>query len=142
MPLDADRLALQIAERIREKATRQGRIPFLRGDLRKSVIVLPAGAGAAYVGSNLPYARAVHDGRPALVIRPKTKKALHWGGEGGPVVKQVVQKARKGKPYLAEAIEELQQEGLGFLSRDLEQEAIAVLETALRRQGLTVKRSG
>lgn len=116
--LDTDVIVLQIAERLRDLATEDGRVPFRTGDLRKSIQVELLGRGVAAVGSNLNYARAVHEGRPALVIRAKGKKALFWPGARHPV-KAVHQPARVGKPFLREAAEELQREGYDFLDRYL-----------------------
>jgi hypothetical protein len=71
--MDADKIALLIAERTREIATRQENVPFWRGDLRKSIVAELTKKGTATISSNMPYARAVHDGRPAIVIRPQKK---------------------------------------------------------------------
>lgn len=116
--VDPNVIVLRIAERLRDLATEDGRIPFRTGDLRKSIQVELLGKGVAAVGSNLNYARAVHEGRPALVIRPKNKKALFWPGARHPV-KAVHQPARKGQPFLREAAEEMEREGYGFLDRYL-----------------------
>jgi len=72
--IDMDRVVLKIAERLRDKATAHGRIPFESGGLRKSIQVEHIGKGKAVVGSNLVYARTVHDGRPAITIRPNVSK--------------------------------------------------------------------
>lgn len=116
--LDPNVIVLQIAERLRDLATEDGRVPFRTGGLRKSIQVDLIGRGVATVGSNLNYARSVHDGRPALVIRAKKKKALFWPGAAHPV-KKVYQPARQGRPFLLEAAEELEREGYGFLDRYL-----------------------
>lgn len=112
-----DAVVLQVAEKVRERATIQGRIPFLTGDLRKSVQARLAGRGAASVGSNLSYARAVHDGRKAMTIFPRNAKALRWIGPNGTPIfaKSVRQPARKGKPFLREGLEDVQAGGFGFL---------------------------
>jgi hypothetical protein len=121
--IDLNKIALQIGERIREKATLQGRIPFLTGDLRKSIYVTLVGQGSVSIGSNLSYARAVHDGRPAITIRPKNKKALRWKDSsvkgGYRFAKYIDQPARKGRPFLREAVEEIQREGFAFLMPEL-----------------------
>jgi hypothetical protein len=131
--MDVDRLVLLLAERVREIATRQENIPFLTGDLRKSVVVHFMGNGKAAVGSNLPYARAVHDGRPAIVIRPNlsknprdAKKARLKFSIGGKTVyaKEVRQPARKGKPFLANAIKEMQRDGYPWLREELRREML------------------
>lgn len=112
--IDKQRVCLITAEKLREIATRQGIVPFDKGDLRKSHVVQPVGSSGARVGTNMPYARAVHDGRPALVIRPKTAKALFFPGLKHPV-KAVRQPARTGKPWLRQSIGILAREGLSFL---------------------------
>lgn len=123
---ELDRLALLCAEKVREIATRQGNVPFLTGDLRKSIVVQPAGPAAASIGSNLPYARPVHDGRPAITIRPKNKKALYWKGAKHPV-KKVHQKARKGKPFIKDAIVEMTKD-LSFLEPHVSKAVLKELE--------------
>ena len=100
-------LAWRIGYLIQEAATRDEVIPFITGDLRKSITVNVFQTGGVYeivVGSNLPYARAVHDGRPALTIYPRKKKALYWKGAAHPV-KKVEQPARAGKPYLRDGLQ-------------------------------------
>ena len=139
MTIDLNKVVLQIAERLREKATDQHRIPFRTGDLRKSIQTDLVGPGRATVGSSLPYARPVHDGRPAITIRPNVSKNPPLGDRkhrnknkarlkfkvGGRIVfaKAVNQPARKGKPFLREAAEAVEAEGFGFLDRYLENEA-------------------
>ncbi len=130
-------LTLQVAEKLREIATRQGNVPFDKGDLRKAHVVEPSGAHDAILSANTPYARAVHDGRPALTIKPKRRKALRWSG---PNARTVHQPARKGNPWLARAVEELEREGLDFLAPQIGQEVADELTTALRARGLKVRR--
>lgn len=137
--MNLQRIALQIAEKLREIATRQGNVPFDRGDLRKSHVVEPHGTEGAILSANTPYARAVHDGRPAITIKPKRKKALAWKGGRHPA-KSVKQPARKGNPWLMRAIEELEQEGLDFLAPEVGQEVADDLTAALRARGLEVRR--
>jgi len=131
--LEPQQIALQIGEKVREIATRQGNIPFRTGDLRKSVVVQPFGQAGAVVGSNLPYARAVHDGRPALVIRPKNGKMLKFKIGGKDVfARSVRQPARKGTPFLRNAVDGLRREGLGFLDKSVGQAVRAELEREIR----------
>ncbi|MDD3580801.1 MAG: hypothetical protein PHW74_07260 [Desulfobacca sp.] len=141
--IDVNRLALLIAERLQERGTIQGRIPFLTGDLRKSIQAQLIGQGLAVVGSILPYARAVHDGRPALTIRPRRKKALYWEGRtvgsryfpGAPhPLQKVFQPARKGKPFLRQAAEEMERTGFDFLVEPLKNQVSAALSKYLPRQ--------
>ncbi|SDP76996.1 phage virion morphogenesis protein [Desulforhopalus singaporensis] len=131
---DIDKIALTIAERIRDKGTKQGRIPFLTGDLRKSIQTESLGLGQASVGSNLSYARAVHDGRPAMTIRPKKGKYLKFNVGGQDIfVKEVHQPARKGKPFLFEAIAEMENEGYDFLDPILEGQGADFLKEKFKK---------
>lgn len=139
--LNPDAAAAALAEHLREVATRQGNIPFRSGDLRKSITVQDAGPGRAVVGSNLPYARPVHDGRPAVTIKPKGKKALSWPGAAHPV-KKVEQPPRQGDPFLARAAERVAREGLPEgLRRRVGEDVAKRFEKVLRQQGLEVSRS-
>ncbi len=134
--LEPQQIALAIAEKVREIATRQGNIPFRKGDLRKSIVVQPYGQDGAAVGSNLPYARAVHDGRPALTIFPKNGKALKFKIGGKDVfAKRVRQKARTGRPFLRDAVGELRRDGLGFLEKPVGAAVREELEKAIRGTG-------
>jgi hypothetical protein len=126
------RVTLLVAEKLREIATRQGVVPFDKGDLRKSHVSQTVGADSAAVGSNLPYARAVHDGRPEILIRPRRARALFFPGLDHPV-KQVRQPAREGKPWLRQSVDRLKLEGLGFLSPEIGDSAVRALEAAMRR---------
>ena len=137
MTLQPQQIALQVAEKLREIATRQGNVPFDRGDLRKSHVVQPHGDDGAILSANTPYARAVHDGRPAITIKPKRGKALSWKGAEHPV-RAVHQPARAGNPWLMRAVEDLEREGLDFLAPQIGQDVADDLTAALRRHGLTV----
>lgn len=134
--IDKQRICLLTAEKLREIATRQGVVPFDKGDLRKSHVVQPSGSDGARLGTNLPYARAVHDGRPALVIRPKKAKALFFGGDHP--VKAVHQPARAGKPWLHQSIGIMAREGLGFLAPLVGPDVAERLARALAKHNLKV----
>lgn len=136
--MNLQRISLQVAEKLREIATRQGNVPFDKGDLRKAHVVEPSGTEDAILAANTPYARAVHDGRPALTIKPKRKKALAWKGGRHPA-KSVKQPAREGNPWLARAVDELEREGLDFLAPELGQDVADELADALRARGLAVR---
>ena len=136
--MNLQRISLQVAEKLREIATRQGNVPFDKGDLRKAHVVEPSGTEDAILAANTPYARAVHDGRPALTIKPKRKKALAWKGGRHPA-KSVKQPARKGNAWLARAVDELEREGLDFLAPELGQDVADELTGALRARGLAVR---
>jgi len=130
--IDTTKIALLIAEKVREVATREGHVPFLTGDLRKSIIVQPDGPGRAMVTSNLPYARAVHDGRPAVTIRPNVKwnpphgKREHRDmkrarlkftlGEKTVFARQVRQPPREGTLFIRDATKEVLGGDMRFLS--------------------------
>ncbi len=139
MTIKLQPLALKIAERLRDFATRQGNVPFAKGDLRKSHVTEPHGKNDAVLSANTPYARAVHDGRPATTIKPKRKKALAWKGGAHPV-KSVKQPARKGNPWLARAVADLEREGLEFLAPEVGEQVADELTAALRKRGLDVRR--
>ncbi len=137
--MNPQKFSLMIAEKLREIATRQGHVPFDKGDLRKAHVVEPSGTTDALVSVNTPYARAVHDGRPAITIKAKRKKGLFWKGADNPV-KSVHQPARKGDPWLARAVEDLEREGLGFLAPELGEDVADELTRNLRDKGLNVRR--
>jgi hypothetical protein len=60
------------------------------------------------VFTNVKYALAVHEGRRALVIYPKNKQALAFVWHGRPMVRKwVSQPARRGKPWLRDALREI-----------------------------------
>lgn len=60
------------------------------------------------VFTKVNYALAVHEGRRALVIRPKHKQALAFRWHGVPMVRKWVhQPARRGKPWLRDALREV-----------------------------------
>lgn len=139
MAINPQKISLQVAEKLREIATRQGRVPFDKGDLRKAHVVEPYGAQGAKLAAKTPYARAVHDGRPKLIIKPRKGKALYWKGAAHPV-KRVVQPARRGRPWLRESVEDLRREGLDFLKPTLGPMAVRELEQQLRRSGFNVTR--
>lgn len=133
----------QLAEYLRDLATDQGRIPFKTGQLRKSITSQVLSDTEAVVGTNLYYARWVHDGTGLYgpmrrKIVPKKKKALHWPGAAHPV-KSI--KGMKARPFLAQAAEELTRRPLPPLIRNTVGEEIArEIEQQLRKTGLEVKR--
>lgn len=57
----------------------------------------------AIVGTNLKYAKAVHDGSPPHIIRAKKAKALFWPGARHPV-RSVRHPGTKAQPFLADAL--------------------------------------
>lgn len=142
MSLRAQQIALQVAEKLREIATRQGNVPFDKGDLRKAHVVEPMGSDDAVLAANTPYARALHDGRPKITIKPKRGKALRFKGNNGKFhfAKKIVQPARDGRPWLLDAVAEMESEGLDFLAPQIGREVADELTAALRKSGVKVSR--
>ena len=146
--IDLQKVALRIAHRIRAIAIREELVPVGKpdpdsgkrtgGELRKSIHVSSV-PGGAMVGTNKVYARAVHEGRQALIIRPRRKRALAWEGAKHPV-KKVFQPARKGKPFFRSAADlfeqNLDKEIAGIA---LDDELARYLAANLRKQGVDVK---
>src|SRR5574343_488172 len=97
---------LRIAQRLRAIAIERT-VPARTGQLRKSIFVSERGPLSAETATNLAYARAVHDGRKALTIRPRTAKALRFklGGKGATICAPAVpQKSRPARPFFRDAI--------------------------------------
>lgn len=60
--------------------------PVKTGTLRRSITSkVEQGGNRGVIGTNLTYARAVHDGTKPHLIRPKRAKALFWKGAKHPV---------------------------------------------------------
>ena len=154
------KVALRIAQRLRaiavketvpvgkgskrwRKTTKKGQVidggrDKQGGELRRSVSVSKYGDGAI-VGTNKAYARAVHEGRKVVVIRPRKKKALAWNG-GNAVAKKVVQPARTGQPFFREAIDAFE----GNLDNEIQALQLDAgfadrLRAALQNKGLKVE---
>lgn len=138
-PLSLRAICLQIAEKLREIATRQGRVPFKTGWLRKGHRVEPAGVDGARLTADTPYARALHDGRPALTIRPRQGRALMWPGAAHPVA-VVHQPARSGRPWIRQSIEDLDREGLDWLAARVGEDTVRRLEREIHHSHLIVRR--
>jgi len=74
--------------------------PVKQGTLRRSIVGrVEAGGDRGVVGTNVRYARAVHDGTRAHTIRPTTKKALSWPGARHPV-RVVNHPGSKANPFI------------------------------------------
>lgn len=87
-------------------------VPVQHGYLRGSRRQIPArDVGATVVGGvvyDAEYAAAVHNGRRALTIRAKGNGRLKFTIDGRTIyAREVHQKARKGRPYLARALREV-----------------------------------
>lgn len=160
--LDMAKIALKVVHRLRaiavkktvpvgkgskswRKTTKSGRTVFggvdsQGGALRRS-ITCTRFAGGAIVGTNMIYARAVHEGRRGMIIRPKRKKALAWGG-GNAIARKVFQPARKGNPFFRTAIDIFQDNFDNEVkSLGIEEGAVEELMRALESKGLKVKKA-
>ncbi len=98
--------AIQRAVLLAERGVKQV-TPVRTGHLRRSITSRVESNTLGRVGTNLRYARAVHQGRRAVTIRPKNKRALFWKGAAHPV-KGVHQKARAGNPFLTNGLNRAQ----------------------------------
>lgn len=86
------------------------RTPVKRGTLRRSIthrVLTPGVRGT--VGTNIEYARAVHDGAKAHIIRPATRKALAWKGAQHPV-RKVKHPGQKANPFLVNGLNDSEAE--------------------------------
>jgi HK97 gp10 family phage protein len=78
--------------------------PVKTGNLRRTITSrVERGGDRGVIGTNASYAKAVHDGRKEVIIRPKRAKALFWRGAAHPV-KRVKQPPRKGNPFFERAL--------------------------------------
>lgn len=86
-------------------------VPVDEGNLRAShqfKIRSTSNGVTGEVFTNVKYALAVHEGRRALTIYPKNKQALAFVWHGRPMVRKWVhQPARRGKPWLRDALREV-----------------------------------
>lgn len=81
--------------------------PVRKGTLRRSVTHrVEQGGNRGVIGTNLKYARAVNDGTPKHIIRPKKAKALYWKGALHPV-KVVRHPGTKGVQFVEKTRDEL-----------------------------------
>ena len=76
--------------------------PVDTGRLRNSITV--TSDGMTLTITMVDYAFFVEFGTPPHVIKPKDKKALHWGGKNGPVVKQVNHPGTRPNPFIRNTI--------------------------------------
>ena len=79
--------------------------PVKTGTLRRSITGQAQSYQLGVVGTNVPYARFVHDGTGPHVIVPTSKKALFWPGAAHPV-KRVNHPGSKANPFLRKALQQ------------------------------------
>ncbi|WP_462362830.1 hypothetical protein [Pyramidobacter porci] len=128
------RIAHRAALRL-EAIVKTQTVPVRTGELRQSLHTSPF-AGGWLVGTNKIYARAVHDGRPAMVIRPKDRRALYWPGARRPV-RKVVSPARKARPFLRQALDRFLSHAEAEIRRlRVDRDLAGVLCWALKRAGV------
>ncbi len=72
--------------------------PVDTGRLRNSILV--TSKGTTLIITMVDYALYVEFGVPPHIIKPKDKKALHWGGKNGPIVKEVHHPGQRPNPFI------------------------------------------
>lgn len=101
---DVTRITLRVLNRAKVLT------PVDTGNLRSShqfKLTQSANRVTGEVYTKVKYALAVHEGRRALTIYPKNKQALAFTWHGRPMVrKSVSQPARRGRPWLRDALRE------------------------------------
>ena len=86
--------------------------PVKRGTLRRSITSrVEQGGDVGRVGTNLSYARPVHDGSAPHIIRPRNKRALFWSGARHPV-KMVKHPGNKGNPFMDRGLQRTDIQGI------------------------------
>lgn len=106
-------LAGKDVTRITLRVLNRGKVmtPVDTGNLRASHQFKISSTNSKVTGevfTKVKYALAVHEGRRALVIRPKNKQALAFVWHGVPMVRKWVhQPSRPGKPWLRDALREV-----------------------------------
>ena len=133
-------IAAKIAHRIRAIVIEET-VPVVTGELRKSIHVTRHGQ-TYIIGTNKIYARAMHEGRKALIISPKNKKALRWKGAAHPC-RKVFQPKREGKPFFRNAINKFlsnKESELENIAPDINRDIRDLLAHNLRTAGIkTIK---
>jgi HK97 gp10 family phage protein len=77
--------------------------PVKTGNLRRTITSkVEQGGKRGRVGTNAPYARAVHDGSRPHIIRAKRAKAMMWPGAAHPV-RSVKHPGNKPNPFITRA---------------------------------------
>jgi hypothetical protein len=81
-------------------------VPVRTGTLRRSITSrVEDGGNRGVVGTNVPYARPVHEGSKPHIIRPRRAKALRFQAGGETVFAKFVRHpGTRGQPFLAEGL--------------------------------------
>ena len=77
--------------------------PVDKGRLRNSIRVIITDEGLRII--MVDYGRFVEFGTPPHTIKPKGKKALHWGGKEGPIVKEVKHPGTRPNPFVRNTLQ-------------------------------------
>ena len=91
-----DRAMPRIANRIESELVIA--CPVDTGRLHWSIKV--RAEGNSLIVTMLDYGYYVEFGTPPHIIKPKDKKALHWGGKDGPIVKEVKHPGTRPNPFI------------------------------------------
>ena len=89
-------LSKEIANKLRNELI--GACPVDTGRLKNSILLDDIDNGTNI--SMAYYWKYVEYGTPPHIIKPKNKKALHWGGKNGPVVKLVHHPGTRPQPFI------------------------------------------
>lgn len=101
---DGKRDAMQRAVLVVEAAAKR-EAPVKTGTLRRSITSrVERGGDRGVIGTNLRYARPVHEGSKPHTIRPRRAKALFWKGARHPV-RSVNHPGNKANPFFVRAME-------------------------------------
>ena len=76
--------------------------PVDTGFLKNSIRIKSNGKGYDIMMPD--YGLMCEYGTPPHIIRPKNKKALHWGGKGGPIVKLVNHPGTRPQPFIRSTV--------------------------------------
>ena len=130
---------LQVGERLRDHMHTEA--PYRTGDLKASHTVQEVGPLSVAVGTNLVYAKWVHEGTgiygPRKVrITPTKKKALYWPGARHPVKSVAGQKAN---PYMERALELVYPEVPDILSDPLLEGIAEEIQKSLKNITIEVR---
>lgn len=91
-----DKAMPDIARRIQNELIQV--CPVDTGRLKNSIKVIATNEGIL-IGM-VEYGKFIEFGTVPHIIKPKDKKALHWGGKDGPIVKQVKHPGTRPNPFI------------------------------------------
>lgn len=127
----AAQIASQLRNVLKDKTTKMRRVvlvgerfgkqeaPVKKGPLRRSITSrVERGGDRGVIGTNLNYARPVHDGSRPHIIKPTRAKALMWKGALHPM-KSVRHPGNRPNPFLVRAGRRLQSVAAAEFGRDM-----------------------